>query len=53
MSRTKKGKKSPGHEYWTPRPMNYSGGAVGKKTKVMTHRIERRTRKKLSDDHED
>jgi hypothetical protein len=43
MSRTIKGKKSPGHEYWTNRPLNYSGGNPGKETKKLTNRIERRT----------
>lgn len=39
MSRSKKGKKGPGYEYWSKRPM--SGRPPGKKTKKLTHRKER------------
>lgn len=54
MSRTKKGGKGPGFEYWTARPGNRCGGTVGKSTKTQTHRAERRqgkdvARKELSD----
>lgn len=40
MSRTTKGAKGPGYEYWSRRP---SKGCVepGKKNKVITHRLER------------
>ena len=46
MSRTKKGKKSPGDEYWTNRPGNIGGGSPGPATKKRTHRIERRQGRK-------
>lgn len=39
MSRTKKGAKGPGYEYWSKRPM--AGHSPGKKTKKLTHRKER------------
>jgi hypothetical protein len=42
MSRSEKGSKGPGHEYWTARPGNKQGGAVGKFTKKQTHKAERR-----------
>lgn len=42
MSRTKSGGKGPGFEYWTARPGNRHGGAIGKKAKTLTHRTERR-----------
>lgn len=42
MSRTKKGSKGPGHEYWTARPGNKQGGRPGRATKRRTHRAERR-----------
>lgn len=42
MSRTKKGSKGAGFEYWTPRPGNRCGGTVGKDTKTYTHHVERR-----------
>ena len=45
MSRTKKGKKSPGYEYWTARPGNTGGGIPGKSTKKRTHRLERKQKK--------
>lgn len=45
MSRTKKGAKSPGHEYWTARPGNIGGAVPGKPTKRKTHRLERRLNK--------
>ena len=39
MSRTKKGSKSPGYEYWGKRPM--SGSNPGAWAKKVTHKIER------------
>ena len=39
MSRTKKGSKPPGYEYWTRRPA--SGCVPGTGTKQLTHQIER------------
>ena len=45
MSRTKRGSKPAGYDYFGPRP--YSQGAIGKETKVITHRIERRRSKNL------
>lgn len=48
MSRSKKGGKAPGYEYWTARPGNHCGGLVGKFTKVTTHRAERRANKKAA-----
>lgn len=42
MSRTKKGKRSLGSEYWTRRPLsNCHGASPGKWTKTKTHRYER------------
>lgn len=47
MSRTKKGGKGPGHEYWTKRPgSNRHGGTPGKFTKKLTHSLERLEGKK-------
>lgn len=50
MSRTKKGSKGPGYEYWSARPGNRNGGTIsphgGKHTKKYTHRVERHTNKK-------
>ena len=40
MSRTRKGSKGSGYEYWSSRPGSHGG--VGKSFKVVTHRIERR-----------
>lgn len=48
MSRTRKGSKPVGYDYWTARPCNKGGGRVGKYTKIMTHRIERQQGKKQS-----
>lgn len=39
MSRTKKGKKSPGYDYWGKRPFSTSG--YGPEIKKMTHKTER------------
>jgi len=48
MSRTKKGAKGPGYEYWSRRPAK---GCVdpGKKNKVVTHRLERAAAKRELD----
>lgn len=46
MSRTRKGSKGPGYEYWGSR---YSPGAIedpGRFTKILTHRRERRRAKR-------
>lgn len=48
MSRTKKGSKGPGYEYWSRRPGNANGGIPGKLTKRRTHKAERQARKKES-----
>jgi hypothetical protein len=42
MSRSRKGTKGPGYEYWSPRPGN--DGFIGKEAKKRTHRAERRQR---------
>jgi hypothetical protein len=42
LSRTNKGSKSPGYEYWSRRPFNKFGGAIGKFAKRRTHKAERR-----------
>lgn len=42
MSRTQRGGKGPGYEYWSRRPGNQGGGAIGKIAKRITHKIERR-----------
>lgn len=42
MSRTKKGSKRPGFEYWSKRPCSKRQGAVpGRDTKRRTHKLER------------
>lgn len=41
MSRTNKGGKGPGYEYWTARPGNKNGGSPGRATKKATHKTER------------
>jgi len=45
MSRTKKGAKGPGYEYWSRRPAK---GCVdpGKENKAVTHRLERAAAKR-------
>lgn len=46
MSRSIKGKKSPGHDFWSKRP--YSGAGYGPEVKKMTHKKERaQTKQKL------
>lgn len=47
MSRTIRGSKPAGYDYWSARPLNKGGGLVGKFTKTFTSRIERRNNKKL------
>lgn len=39
MSRTKRGSKAPGYEFWSRRPANQ--GATGRYAKQRTHRAER------------
>lgn len=47
MSRTKKGSKRPGHEYWSKRPgSNDHGSVTGEFSKNRTHRLERLEAKK-------
>ena len=45
MSRTRKGSKGPGHEFWSPRPPNQHGASPDRRTKTQTHRTERRVAK--------
>lgn len=47
MSRTKRGSKPSGYEYWSARPLNRGGGCVGIFTKTLTCRIERCNSKTL------
>lgn len=47
MSRTIRGSKPVGYDYWSARPLNRGGGLVGKFTKTLTSRIERRNNKTL------
>ena len=42
MSRTRKGSKPPGYEYWSKRPGNKHGGLLGVRQKKFTHRAERK-----------
>lgn len=47
MSRTKKGSKGVGYEFWSKRPCsNKSGCLPGKFNKKRTHRVERQRAKK-------
>lgn len=41
MSRTKKGSKGPGYEYWSRRPAKMKYPDPGRETKRITHRQER------------
>jgi hypothetical protein len=43
MSRTRKGSKAPGYEFWSPRP---GQGGVGSIAKKITHRAERNANKR-------
>jgi len=47
MSKTIRGEKGAGYEYWSSRPYNYGGASPGKKTKKITHRLERAEKKRL------
>lgn len=50
MSRTRKGSKPVGYDYWTARPGNKGGGCPGKYQKILTHRMERKQGKKQASD---
>lgn len=43
MSRTKRGSKSPGYDYWSKRPHGNLG--FGRAVKILTHRAERQQAK--------
>lgn len=45
MSKTEKGGKRPGYEYWSRRP--FAGWAPGSKTKRLTHKAERAEAKEV------
>jgi hypothetical protein len=50
MSRTAKGKKGPGYEYWSRRPSKMKFPPPGRATKTITHRLERAdAKRKLND----
>lgn len=46
MSRSRKHSKGPGYEYWAARPFSMS--SPGRVAKTLTHRHERRERKRLA-----
>jgi len=46
MSRTKKGAKGPGYEYWSRRPAKMKYPSPGRETKAITHRQERAATKR-------
>ena len=46
MSRTIKGSKGAGYEYWSRRPFNRYGGLLGTYTKFRTHKAERKQGKR-------
>ena len=46
MSRTRKGKKAPGYEYWSRRPFNRCGQSPGPFSKHRTHKAERKEGKR-------
>lgn len=46
MSRSKKGSKGPGYEYWAKRPGNKGGGIPGRFSKKRTHKMERQCGKR-------
>ena len=50
MSRTIKGKRGAGYEYWSRRPHNKTGGLPGKLTKKKTKKTERQANKKETND---
>lgn len=49
MSRTVRGGKASGYEYWSRRPFNKHGGVVGPYTKRRTHKAERRAAHSMED----
>ena len=49
MSRTVKGSKAPGYEFWSRRPGNKHGGEIGAYAKRMTHGAERRAARRQVD----
>jgi len=55
MSRSNRGEKGPGYEYWSARPFNLGGGYYSRKgnkaTKRRTHKAERR--QPIEELHED
>lgn len=53
MSRTKKGRKAPGHEYWTARPFNRCGQTPGPFAKHRTHKAERQQAKAKAKEESD
>jgi hypothetical protein len=46
MSRTRKGNKSPGYDYWSKRPGSRKASSPGKFAKKLNHRLERLEGKK-------
>lgn len=52
MSRTIKGSKPMGYEFWTARPGNRHGGCIGRYQKTLTHTMERKQGKKQASDLE-
>ncbi len=52
MSRTVKGGKGCGYEYWSSRPYNKSGSQPGKYTKKRTHKAERQEGKRKANEQE-
>lgn len=46
MSRSKRGGKQSGYEYWSARPFNKHGGCLGAYAKKRTHRAERQQGKR-------
>lgn len=53
MSRTKRGTKDAGYEYWSNRPGNKSGAIPGAANKRYTNRAERHNAKKLTRETDD
>lgn len=53
MSRTKKGGKAPGYEYWSRRPFNRCGQYPGPASKKRTHKTERANNKREARDGQD
>jgi len=47
MSKTIRGEKGAGYEYWSNRPGNKYGGRVGSTSKRITHKLERAEKKRL------